>query len=183
MRRSSKNALIFTFTALALIACEKKAEADPAKPAAKPAEAKPTEKAQQAAKPAAKPAEAKPAEAKAEAKPEEKNYLVKVIPGEATAGQPATTIVQVTPTPGYKMNLEFPSKMKLTANDKVTAPKLEFSGPDAEITEQALKFKVAYTANAAGKVDLAGAADFSVCNENACKLIRGEEVAWAVNVK
>ena len=81
------------------------------------------------------------------------------------------------------MNLEFPSHLKLDPPTGAALTKAELGREDAEITEAALRFTIAYTPEQAGDLDLAGAADFSVCNENACKLIRGEKVAWEVAVK
>jgi hypothetical protein len=65
----------------------------------------------------------------------------------------------------------------------VDTPKTEYSKSDAEVTEEVLRFKVAFTAIKAGKVNLNGSADFSVCNESACKLIRDEKLAWEVAVR
>lgn len=161
--------------ALALTAgCTKPADNEPAPTTA----AAPTPAALEAA-PTPKPSEpAAPAPI-----PAEKNYLVRITPGEAQAGQPAQSIIEVTPTPGYKMNLEFPSHLKLDPPTGAALTKAELGREDAEITEAALRFTIAYTPEQAGDLDLAGAADFSVCNENACKLIRGEKVAWEVAVK
>lgn len=149
------------------------------KPADPPAEAPAAAQAQKAPEPAKAP-EAPPAPA---AEPAAKNYLVRITPGDAAAGQPAQSVIEVTPTPGYKMNLEFPSRLKLDAPAGAALAKAELGRDDVEITEQALRFTVAYTPEQAGKLDLAGAADFSVCNENACKLVRDEKVAWEVAVK
>lgn len=146
------------------------------KPVDPPAEAP----APTAAAPAPAPAPAPEAPAP---EPAQKNYLVRITPGEAAAGQPAQSLIEITPTPGYKMNLEFPSRLDLDPPQGAALQKTELGRDDLEITEQALRFTVAYTPEQAGQLDLAGAADFSVCNENACKLIRDEKVAWEVAVK
>ena len=148
------------------------------------------------AKPTAPEAKATPAKAKAEtakadvkAAPESKatvdaQYTVRIIPGAAAAGAAATSVVEVKPTPGYKMNTEFPVQIKgLSAPDGVTLPKQTLASADAELSEKVLRFTVPFTAAKAGQIDLAGLADFSVCNERACKLIRDEKVAWQVTVK
>jgi len=120
-----------------------------------------------------------PAAAAKKAEPE-KTYKVRIVPGEAVAGAEASSIIEVTPLLGYKMNKEFPSKLKMSETDGVTVPKSEYTKADAEITEQILRFKVAFTVAKTGKVNLNGSADFSVCNEKACKLIRDEKLAWEV---
>lgn len=116
--------------------------------------------------------------------PVEAQYTVRIIPGAATAGTAASSVVEVTPKPGFKMNKDFPVQIKqLKAPDGVALPKPTLAVADAELTEKLLRFTVPFTAAKAGKIDLAGLADFSVCNERACKLIRDEKVAWQVEVK
>jgi hypothetical protein len=110
-------------------------------------------------------------------------YTVRIVPGEATAGQPATSVIEVSPAPGFKINQEFPAKLKLSKTDGVAPAKTELGRDDAEISEKALRFSVRFTPATAGKVALAGAADFSVCNDTTCKLIRDEQLSWEVEVK
>ena len=154
-----------------------KADAPKAKAGAPGADApKPTVVAQAPNTPAT------PAAAPQKAEPE-KTYKVRIVPGEAKAGAEASSIVEVTPLLGYKMNKEFPSKLRMSQTEGVTAPKSEYTKADAEITEQILRFKVAFTAAETGKINLNGSADFSVCNEKACKLIRDERLAWEVAVR
>ena len=118
------------------------------------------------------------------AAPVEAQYTVRIIPGDAAAGAAATSVVEVKPTPGYKMNTEFPVQIKkLSGPEGVTLPKQTLAIADAELSEKMLRFTVPFTATKAGQIDLAGLADFSVCNERACKLIRDEKVAWQVTVK
>ncbi len=111
------------------------------------------------------------------------NYTVRIIPGEAKAGALATSIVEVTPSKGYKMNLEFPSRLTLEPVAGVKPAKEKLGKEDAEVTEKALRFKVAYTPASAGKLNMTGSTDFSVCNETTCQLIRDEKLAWEVDVK
>lgn len=147
-------AISIGFSLVALLACQREPAADPA-PAAKAGES-----------PAA-----------------DQTYTVRILPGEAKAGQAATSVVEVTPNPGYKMNLEFPARLKLQVPPGVTAAKSELKRDDADLTEKALRFNVAFTPAEAGKVSLTGSADFSVCNDTTCKLIRDEKLAWEVSVQ
>ncbi len=110
-------------------------------------------------------------------------YTVRIVAGEAKAGEPATSVVEVTPGPGYHVNTEFPVRLKLVPPAGVTAAKAQLERADAELSEAALRFNVAFTAATAGTVNMAGTADFSVCNDNTCKLIRDEKLAWEVAVK
>lgn len=154
--------LSILFSLVALLACQKQPAADQGTPKA-------GEKA--AAAPAPAPATANDA------------YTVRIVPGDAKAGAPATSVIEVTPGPGYKVNLDFPAKLTFSPPEGVTAEKKAFDKGDAELTEKALRFNVPFTAAAAGTISLSGTADFSVCNDNTCKLIRDEKLAWEVAVK
>lgn len=189
MNQTPKTLLLGALAALALSACQKGGDASPEGAASPPVAQQGADKAgadKAGADTAAAdkaPADKAPADKAAQAAPAEKNYQVRVVRGEAAVGQPHTSVVEVTPAPGYKMNLEFPSKLRLSEQAKIAAPKQEFSGEDLSLTEEALKFTIPYTAKEAGEIDLSAHCDFSVCNENACKLVRGEEVAWTVTAK
>ncbi len=128
-------------------------------------------------------AQAKAAPTPAAAPAAEANFELRVIPGAATAGQPGESVVEITPKPGFKMNLDFPARLKLTEHPGLKPAKAQLGTDDADLTEKALKFKVTHTCDAAGSFKVDGLADFSVCNDKACKLIRGEKVAWTVDVK
>lgn len=147
------------------------------KPAEKAPEAEPTAEAPPASPAPAEPAAAEPAPATAQ------TYAIKITPGDAEAGKPATSVIEVTPMPGYKMNKDFPTRLAVSPSEGVTLAKSDFEKDDVELSEEVLRFEVPFTAAAAGKLDLAGSADFSVCNENACKLIRDEKLAWQVAVR
>ncbi len=164
---------LFGLTGFGLtVGCDKPAEKTPATSEAAPvaAEKAPTAAAEKAPTPAPAPAAAQ-------------TYKIKITPGDAEAGKQATSVIEVTPMPGYKMNKDFPSKLAVAPADGVTLAKTAFENDDAQLTEEALRFEVPFTAAAAGKLDLAGSADFSVCNENACKLIRDEKLAWQIAVR
>ncbi len=159
---------------LLLIACQREASAEQAP--AKTPDAPATKKAPTAPPPgfvATGAVAEKPAE----------SYMVRIVPGDAKAGQSGTSVVEVTPSPGYKINLEFPSRLRLEPTAGVKPAKEQFGKEDAEVTEKVLRFNVAFTPASAGKLKMAGTADFSVCNDSTCKLIRDEKLAWEVDVK
>lgn len=132
---------------------------------------------------AAPPSAAAASAAPASAAPAAAEYSVRIVPGDAKAGEAGTSIVEVTPAAGFKMNLEFPSRAKNLACAGGTVAQAEVTPGEGDVTEQVLRFKVPFTAAAAGTLEINGLADFSVCNERACKLIRDEKLAWAVEVK
>jgi len=146
------------FALLALLACSRQPAAEePAPKAAAPAT----------------PAKAKSAS----------SYTVNIVPGAAKAGQPSTTVVEVRPGPGFKINLEFPARLKLLTTEGLKTGKRELSKDDAELTKAVLRFSIPFTPAHAGKLKLDGTTDFSVCNETSCKLIRDERLSWEVDVQ
>ena len=114
---------------------------------------------------------------------QQKLFDLKITPGASTVGKSTTSVVRVTPGPGYKMNTEFPVALKLNQSNGITFAAHELRGKQAQLTEKALEFKVQLTPSKAGKASMSATADFSVCNKNICKLIRGEKLSWAVDVK
>lgn len=163
---------VLAVSLLAASGCQK-SESQPAPAKATASKAAPTSA---SAKAGAAPTPAQPPKAEA-------NFEMRIIPGEATAGQAGESVIEITPKPGYKMNLDFPSRLKLTEHAGLTPAKDTLAKDDAEVTEKAIKFKVSHTCDKAGQYKVSGLTDFSVCNDKACKLIRGEKVAWTVDVK
>jgi hypothetical protein len=111
------------------------------------------------------------------------SYTVRIIPGDATAGKAGKSVIEVTPSTGFHMNLEFPARLRVTPPNGLALAKAELGKEDAELTDAVLRFTVPFTASAAGKVSVAALGDFSVCNDTTCKLIRDEKLAWDVDVK
>lgn len=117
------------------------------------------------------------------AAPQAAPYTIRIAAGEAAAGKPATSVIEVRPAPGFHMNLEFPARLRVSPTPGVTLTKADLTKDDAELTAELLRFSVPFNAAAAGKVSLAGLGDFSVCNDSTCKLIRDEKLSWDVDVK
>ena len=110
-------------------------------------------------------------------------YTIRVVPGAAKAGVEVTSLIEISPLPGYKMNKDFPSRLKVAPHEGVTLTKPVLGKADADLSEAMLRFKVPFVVSAAGSADMSGTADFSVCNESSCKLYRGEQISWKVAVQ
>ncbi|MSP73730.1 MAG: hypothetical protein EXR76_16475 [Myxococcales bacterium] len=134
------------------------------------------------ARPAAAPAVTAPVSAASVPAPAAP-YTVRIVPGDAAVAKPATSLIEVTPGPGFHMNKDFPTRLRLTAAPGVTLGKNELLKEDAELSDEQLRFSVAFTATTAGQTTLSALGDFSICNDTTCKLIRDEKLAWDVDVK
>jgi hypothetical protein len=125
-------------------------------------------------------APAAPATPKAPAVAE--NYTIAGAAPALTVGTAGELTIDVKPKPGYKINLEFPWKAKIVGGDNFTVePQV---GKDKWTLDKAsASLKTPVTAKAAGDGTVTAKVSFSVCNDNACDVIRDREVAVKVAAK
>jgi len=79
--------------------------------------------------------------------------------------------ISVRPKPGFKVNKDFPHRLKIKG--------AEVTG---EIKPEQLEFAVA-SATASCEGTCEGSADFSICNDQMCKLYRDVKLSWEVSAK
>ena len=61
----------------------------------------------------------------------ERPFTIKYVQNEAKNGQATTTRVELTPLAGYKMNVEYPSALRVSANEKADTPTKAAASTDA----------------------------------------------------
>lgn len=111
------------------------------------------------------------------------NYKLSLdAPKTAKVSTKSQAKVKVEPTEGYKMNLEFPTKLTLTAPDGVTLEKTKIAAGDVRIDKKAAEFDIVFTATSPGKKAFTGEVKFAVCTDKDC-LPQVEKVAFEVEVK
>jgi hypothetical protein len=87
----------------------------------------------------------------------------------ASAGTESVARLVVHPGPGYKMNLEFPTKLTLEPPAGVTLAKTVLEPADAEsFSEKGLAFAVKMSATSAGDYTIPATLKFAVCTEATC---------------
>jgi hypothetical protein len=97
------------------------------------------------------------------------SFKVAVTAPAATAGAPTIAKISVTPGAGWKMNLEYPTKLKLTAPEGVATPKPVLEVTDvARLDEGELAFDVKLTPARAGTFKVDGELKFAVCTPDTC---------------
>lgn len=111
-------------------------------------------------------------------------YIVKVnVPDAAQAGQNATATISLEPKTGWKLNLEFPTKLTIKAPDGVKVAQATQGIADAAaFSEKAGSFKVSFTPEAQGTKNSAADFRFAVCTKTTCDP-KEATLAWAVDVK
>lgn len=112
------------------------------------------------------------------------SYALRVdAPSTLASGAEGTVRVHVEPKAGWKMNKEFPTKLRVTAPAGVTVAKAEQSVADAERFEDGgATFAVGFKADSAGKKAFQAKFKFAVCTDATCTP-KTQELAWVVDVK
>ncbi len=107
-------------------------------------------------------------------------YLMEIrAPEKATVGQEATTEIVVTPRNGFKINVEYPAKLRLgalPAGTKVASQTISKSAMNVE--KARLVVPVRFTAEGPGAKAFTGELRFSVCNDASCQMPR-EQIQWS----
>jgi hypothetical protein len=122
-------------------------------------------------------------------KPEEGQLSIEV-PPDAVAGQETTARVIVTPTPKFKINFEFPTKLTLAPPADVTLAKAELmaggqakmQGDAEKFEEKQLAFAVKLTPTKSGSHTINGTFKFAVCDKDQC-LAKKESIAIQLAAK
>jgi hypothetical protein len=123
-------------------------------------------------------------------KPEEGTLAV-VAPTDVKAGTEAVAKITVTPGKGYKVNTEYPIKLKLASPPEgIALAKTEFAagghdkakGDADALDEKGLELTVKLTPAASGNYTINGKFKFAVCDHDQC-LAKQETIAIAVAAK
>ena len=111
------------------------------------------------------------------------NYKLSVEAPSAKASVKSVAKITVVPTNGYKMNLEYPTKVSITAPEGVTLEKAKLAKADAaKLDKASAQFDVAFTSASAGKKTFTGEMKFAVCTEETCEN-KVEQLSFVVDVK
>lgn len=111
-------------------------------------------------------------------------YSVRVeLPDAAAKGAASAVALHVSPKPGWKLNLEFPTKLTVAPPAGVEVDKPTQKVADAAtFAEQGAVFQIGFTAADPGSKQFTADFKFAVCTESTCDP-KKQELAWAVDVK
>jgi hypothetical protein len=97
------------------------------------------------------------------------SFKLAVTPAAGPAGSPSVARISVTPSTGWHMNKEYPTKLELTAPDGVTLEKAVLEQADiAKLDDNELSFDVKLVATKAGTYKVDGELKFAVCTPDTC---------------
>lgn len=107
-----------------------------------------------------------------------KPYTLSVTaPAPGKVGSALTATVKLVPRGGYKVNLEYPTKLIVRASAASTPEKTLTAKDAAEITTARALFKPSVTLTKVGTHDVKAEFKFSVCTKALCELKR-ETLTW-----
>lgn len=113
----------------------------------------------------------------------DKEYTLQIDPEEAKVGEESTVSIRVIPQGEWHMNLEYPTKLEVTAPEGTTVAKPKLAKTDAvKLDEQSAEFAIAFTPQEAGEKTFTGEFKFAVCQEEAC-VPKTEKLEFKVAVK
>ena len=103
-------------------------------------------------------------------------------PAPGKVGTPLVAAVKVTPAEGYKVNLEYPTKLEITSPKGGNPDKVVLKAKQAaELTEKVLLLKPSFKMPRTGDHIFKGKLKFSVCTEKLCE-IKKKKVQWVAKV-
>ena len=104
-------------------------------------------------------------------------------PPVGQANQELVATVRVTPMNGYKVNLEYPTKLQIKGPAAATPREQTLTRAKAvKHSEAGILFRPAFKISAAGSHSFEGAIRFSVCTKSQCE-IKNEKVKWVATAE
>jgi hypothetical protein len=102
--------------------------------------------------------------------------------GEVEQGKLASAEIVLEAKAPYHANDKYPYKLKLAESDGLSFPEQVVTKDKAKVEHMRVSMPVAFTAKVAGKHELKGTFQFSVCSEDKC-LIEKRNLALEIEAK
>ncbi len=103
-------------------------------------------------------------------------YTMRVEGSEIDVGEESAVELLVLPGPDLKINNEFPWSIEFDEIDGLVVERSKMNWNDMELQDEQATIPVSVTAKEPGQHRLEGRADFSVCNDERCDILRNEPV-------
>jgi len=107
-------------------------------------------------------------------------YTVRIDQDSVAAGAPVEVALAIEPGKDLKINLDFPWKIEMQEMESVSFSTTSFGGGEIALTEERATVPLVLNVAKAGDYDVKAIADFSVCNDERCEILRGESVTVKV---
>ena len=110
-------------------------------------------------------------------------YSMRVDDGSVDVDSESRVELRVLPGDDLKVNLDYPWAIEFDETDGVSLGATRLRIGDLDLDEERAIIPVDVTATEAGRHTLTGKADFSVCNDDICEILRGEPVEIVVEAR
>lgn len=112
-------------------------------------------------------------------------YTIETPAASLAAGAAGHAEIRFVPGPGFKWNDEFPARVKVTDAGAAQVGKPSFAQADGDFTVGCGigSLRIPVSAGAAGTTALKGTADFSMCNDDECRIFRAVPIEIALQVR
>lgn len=110
-------------------------------------------------------------------------YRTRTQGAELKTGEEGVVEFQVLPGPELKINLEFPWRMEWEAPEGVVLATTTFDASSMELDDEIARVPLSVEVNQPGRHEIRGVANFSVCNDDRCDILQGEEVSFVVHAE
>lgn len=112
-------------------------------------------------------------------------YTIEVTAASLAASASGQAEVRFVPGAGFKWNEEFPATVKIVNPGKAQLARRAFTRAEGDFTsrEGTGVLRLDVTAGAPGTTSIEATADFSVCNDDECRIFRAVPIAIPVQVQ
>ncbi len=112
-------------------------------------------------------------------------YTIQTPPTTLTAGNAGQVEVQFVPGPGFKFNEEFPARLKVVETGTVQVARQAFTRADGDFSsrEGIGTVRIDLTPGSTGSTAIKATADFSMCNDDECRIFRFVPVEIPIQVQ
>lgn len=105
------------------------------------------------------------------------------VPDSVAVGKDSMVSITLTPKTGWKINQEFPTKLKIVAPAGTSLKSASLSAKDAKtFSKKSAEFQVAFSATAAGVKKFSGNMRFAMCTDTTCDPKKAD-LAWTLVAK
>ena len=114
----------------------------------------------------------------------DERFDTEVRPANLSVGEPTEVTFVLRAGEGLKTNRDYPSwSLELTTPSGIKLADESFSGQEITLADREATLTTKVTARKVGRVAIDGVANFSVCNDQTCHILRDESVRFTVQAE
>lgn len=107
-------------------------------------------------------------------------YSARIEQDSVAVGEPIEVALVIEPGKDLKINLDFPWKVEMQETETMSFSSANFAKGDIRLNEERATVPLVINVAKAGEYEVEAKADFSVCNDERCEILRDESVSVKV---